>query len=159
MVLMTARITRGKRIAIVIVLLLLVLVAVLCLRHADDPQPTDDAVTAENAATNDARVAFLATFGWEVSEQPVQTQQVRVPLDPSEVFLRYNELQRSQGYDLSTLAGKTLNRYVYEVFNHPGQDETYYATVLVYQDTVVGGDICSSAKNGVMHGFQMPQDG
>ena len=98
----------------------------------------------------------MTAFGWEVSEEPVQTQQVRVPTDPSEVFLRYNELQRSQGYDLSTLAGKTLGRYVYEVLNYPGENGKYYATVLIYKDAVVGGDICSSAQNGVMHGFAKP---
>ena len=92
-----------------------------------------------------------------VAEEPVQTQKVRVPEDPSEVFLRYNDLQLSQGYDLLSYSGKTLTRYVYQITNYPGTDGVYFATLLVYNDNVVGGDVASSRQNGVMHGFAMPQ--
>lgn len=162
MVIMTAKLSKSKLIAIALLLVMLIVIVSICLSRAgksDAPQTeteTQTTVPAENIKTNDDRVAFLTAFGWEVSGEPVQTQQVRVPTDPSEVFLRYNELQRAQGYDLSTLAGKTLNRYVYEVLNYPDADGKYYATLLVYKDAVVGGDVCSSAKNGVMHGFAMP---
>lgn len=162
MVIMTAKLSKSKLIAIALLLVMLIVIVSVCLSRAGKsdteqmPTESDAAVTAENIKTNDDRIAFLTAFGWEVSSEPVQTQQVRVPADPSEVFLRYNELQRSQGYDLSTLAGKTLNRYVYEVLNYPDADGKYYATLLVYQDAVVGGDVCSNAKNGVMHGFAMP---
>ena len=32
----------------------------------------------------------------------------------------------------------------------------YFATLLIYNDSVVGGDVASSRQNGVMHGFSMP---
>ncbi len=162
MVIMTAKLSKSKLIAIALLLVMLIVIVSICLSRAgksDAPQAETQSQTSaadESVKTNDDRVAFLTAFGWEVSSEPVQTQQVRVPTDPSEVFLRYNELQRSQGYDLSTLAGKTLNRYVYEVLNYPDADGKYYATLLVYKDAVVGGDVCSNAKNGVMHGFAMP---
>ena len=160
MVIMTAKLSKSKLIAIALLLVILIVIVSICLSQASKPaepetQP-ETAVPAEDVKTNADRIAFLTAFGWEVSEEPVQTQQVRVPTDPSEVFLRYNELQRSQGYDLSTLAGKTLGRYVYEVLNYPGENGKYYATVLIYKDAVVGEDICSSAQNGVMHGFAKP---
>ena len=91
-----------------------------------------------------------------LQQEPVQTQQVRVPEDPSEVFLRYNDLQQSQGYDLLSYSGKTLTRYVYQITNYPGSDGVYFATLLIYNDSVVGGDVASSRQNGVMHGFSMP---
>ena len=91
-----------------------------------------------------------------MQQEPVQTQQVRVPEDPSEVFLRYNDLQQSQGYDLLSYSGKTLTRYVYQITNYPGSDGVYFATLLIYNDSVVGGDVASSRQNGVMHGFSMP---
>lgn len=162
MVIMTAKLPKGKLIAVALLLVVLIVVLCLCLRHAGDPAvPETGTQSGQIAAeasvkTNDERIAFLQAFGWEVSNEPVQTQQVRVPTDPSEVFLRYNDLQRSQGYDLSTLAGKTLARYVYEVLNYPDANGKYYATLLVYDDAVVGGDVCSNAQNGVMHGFTKP---
>lgn len=87
----------------------------------------------------------------------MQTQQVRVPEEPGEVFLRYNELQVSQGYDLLQYSGQELTRYVYQVTNYPDSSGTYYATLLVKDGQIVGADIASSTKNGVMHGLKMPE--
>ena len=109
------------------------------------------------AATNEQRVAYLNSLGWQVEPEPVKTQQVIVPADPSEVFLRYNELQVSQGYDLLQYSGQELTRYVYQVTNYPDSSGTYYATLLVKDGQIVGADIASSAKNGVMHGLKMPE--
>lgn len=116
-------------------------------------------IAASKAETNDDRIAFLSSFGWQVVETPVKTQEVLVPTDNNEVFERYNALQQYQGYDLTQYAGKTLKRYVYEIKNHPNTDETFYATLLVYRDEIVGGDVASSAKGGMMHSFKMPTHG
>ena len=118
-----------------------------------------DAVDKAKAETNEDRVAFLSSFGWQVVETPVKTQEVLVPSESNEIFDRYNALQQYQGYDLTQFAGKTLKRYVYEIKNHPNTDETFYATLLVYRDEIVGGDVASSSKGGMMHSFKMPTYG
>ena len=115
------------------------------------------AKTGTQGATNEARIAFLESYGWQVEPEPVKTQQVTVPADPSEVFLRYNELQISQGYDLLQYSGKELTRYVYRITNYPDESGVYYATLLVKDGQVVGADVSSSAKTGVMHGLKMPE--
>ena len=107
--------------------------------------------------TNDDRISFLASHGWEVVTSPVETSQVRIPQNTSEVFARYNALQKSQGYDLSTYAGKTVMRYVYKINNYPGSTEPVYATLLIYKDQVIGGDITDTAAKGAIRGFKMPQ--
>ena len=139
-----------------LLLLAAAVILALCLGGAkhggEKPQRTD-----AKGGTNEARIAFLAEYGWEVSAEPVQTQQVRVPEEPGEVFLRYNELQVSQGYDLLQYSGQELTRYVYQVTNYPDSSGTYYATLLVKDGQIVGADIASSAKNGVMHGLKMPE--
>lgn len=150
MIVMTAKVSK-KRVLLIGVLLLAAIVLFLCMRGAKTGTQTPaDGGTGD---TNEARVAFLAGFGWEVDETPVQTQQVRVPEDPGEVFLRYNELQKSQGYDLMQYSGQTLSRYVYRITNYPAEG-TYYATLLVRDGAVVGADVSSSAKDGVMHGLR-----
>ena len=158
MVIMTAKVSKRKLLLVGLLIVLAVVLLITCLKKSGDPNTEPD--TAEEiteVSTNEARVAFLQQFGWEVQQEPVQTQQVRVPEDPSEVFLRYNDLQQSQGYDLLSYSGKTLTRYVYQITNYPGTDGVYFATLLVYNDNVVGGDVASSRQNGVMHGFAMPQ--
>ncbi len=107
-------------------------------------------------STNDDRVQFLASHGWEVVTSPTHTSQVRIPADSSEVFERYNTLQKTMGYDLSEYAGKTVMRYVYTVKNYPGATEPVYATILISNNRVIGGDITDTAANGKIQGFGMP---
>ena len=107
-------------------------------------------------SSNDGRVQFLKDFGWEVSASPTQSGQVRIPEDASEIFDRYNALQKSQGYDLSQYAGKNVMRYVYKVNNYPGATDPVYATLLIYKDQVIGGDVTNTAATGVVQGLRMP---
>ena len=118
----------------------------------------DDATTTANTSlsSNDARVKFLTSFGWKVAASPVESSQVRIPAETTEVFDRYNALQKSQGYDLSQFAGKNVMRYVYKIQNYPNATEPVYATLLIYKDQVIGGDITNTAAKGAIHGFQMP---
>lgn len=161
MVILTAKVSKGKLAAIVLLIIFVVVLLAVLLKNADAPAPAETGeemtVTTENVRTNEDRVAYLAQFGWEVSAEPVQTQEVRIPTDPSDVFERYNDLQIAQGFDLHDYAGKTVRRYVYEVENYPDGDGQYYATLLICKGTVIGGDVCAAEKGGVMHGFAMPE--
>ena len=105
---------------------------------------------------NDARVAFLKSFGWEVTTSPTESGQVRIPKASSEVFDRYNALQKSQGYDLSAYAGKTVMRYVYKIENYPNATDPVYATLLLYKNQVIGGDVTNTSPKGTVSGFKMP---
>lgn len=107
--------------------------------------------------SNDGRVKFLEDLGWQVTTTPTQSGQVRIPEAGSQVFNRYNQLQLSQGYDLSKFAGKKVMRYVYKVNNFPGASEPVYATVLVYKNQVIGGDITDPAPNGQIRSLKMPE--
>ena len=154
MVIMTAKVPKRKVLVIALVVLAAVLVLTLCLHGAKSGANSPEQADAQGK-TNESRIAFLAGFGWQVEPEPVQTQQVRVPTEPGEVFLRYNELQISQGDDLLQFSGKELTRYVYRITNYPAEG-SYYATLLVKDGEIVGADVASSAKDGVMHGLNMP---
>ena len=156
MVIMTAKVPKRRLLLIVLLLIAAAVVLALCLRGAGG-ETEKPAKTRTQGATNEARIAFLESYGWQVEPEPVKTQQVIVPADPSEVFLRYNELQISQGYDLLQYSGKELTRYVYRITNYPDESGVYYATLLVKDGQVVGADVASSAKTGVMHGLKMPE--
>ena len=91
-----------------------------------------------------------------VNAEPTEVQQVRIPdAADNKVFARYNDLQLSQGFDLTQCAGKEVMRYVYEVKNYPGATEPVYATLLVHKNKVIGGDITNTAPGGKIQGFQM----
>ena len=118
-----------------------------------------DATQTAALSSNDGRVAFLKSFGWEVTTSPRESGQVKIPSEESEAFRRYNALQKSQGYDLSKFAGKNVMRYVYQVNNFPGATDPVYATVLVYENQIIGGDVTDTSPKGVVRSFQFPQAG
>lgn len=149
MLVMTAKVNK-KKIAIIAAGVAAVILGLVLLLGGRDAAPTG----AATVSGNDDRVQFLNSFGWEVVNAPVQTSQVRIPEENSQVFERYNALQKLQGYDLSSFAGKTVMRYVYTVKNYPGATEPVYATLLISNNQVIGGDITDTAATGLIHGFQ-----
>ena len=158
MVMVTAKLSKGKILAIILLLAAVAAVLVLCLNGSKAAPVQQSAADAEpkEIKSNEDRIGYLKERGWKVKEEPVQTQEVRVPDTENEVFSRYNTLQISQGFDLTQYAGKTIQRYVYEITNYPDSDECWYATLLVYKNSVIGGDVASGAKGGGMHGLSMP---
>ena len=142
-----------KKILIALAAVAAVILAVILLFGGSNDAPANTAAVS----SNDARVKFLEGFGWQVSASPTESSQVRIPQEQSEVYSRYNALQKSQGYDLSQYAGKTVMRYVYKVNNFPGATEPVYATLLVYKNQVIGGDITDTSPKGAVQGFKMPE--
>lgn len=107
----------------------------------------------EKIKTNEDRVNFLSQFGWQVKGDPVSTEKVSVPDTFDKVLMGYNEIQKGQGLDLLKYKGKELTRYTYEVTNYKDYDGVVYATILMYRNKVVGGDVCSADAEGFIHGF------
>ena len=151
MVVMTAKVSKAKLIAFFCVLAAVIcIVAYALFGESDAPE------APANAADNDARIAFLASYGWEVDPTPTEMQDVRIPEDMNEVFAAYNELQRTQGFDLTRFSGQTAQRYVYQITNYSDMSAPVYASLLIVDGAVIGGDITSTAGSGTMHGFEAP---
>lgn len=151
MMVMTTKLDLKKILVVLAAIVGVIVALVLLLQGNDESTPTATAAVS----SNDGRVQFLKNFGWEVTTSPKESGQVKIPAESTEVFDRYNALQKSQGYDLSQYAGKTVMRYVYEIKNFPEATEPVYATVLVYKNQVIGGDVTNTAAKGAVQGFQM----
>jgi len=155
MMVMTAKVDFKKIILILAAAAALILAAILLLGGGEEG--TAAATVAPSMSANDGRVQFLKEFGWDVTTSPTQSGQVKIPETGSDVFDRYNTLQKGQGYDLSRYAGKTVMRYVYQVNNYPGAREPVYATLLVHKNQIIGGDITDTTAGGHIRGFKMPE--
>lgn len=154
MMVMTAKVDMKKILLVIAAVAALVLALILFLGGGEG----DSTATAAPAVSNnDARVQFLKDFGWDVTTSPAETSQVKIPEETTEVFDRYNNLQKSQGYDLSKYAGKSVMRFVYKINNYPGATEPVYATLLIYKNQVIGGDVTDTAAKGQIRGFKMPE--
>ncbi len=146
MMMMTAKVDIKKVIAALAAVAGVVIALILLLGGRNTSAPT----AAPTVAGNEGRVQFLAALGWDVSASPTESGQVRIPKEQNEVFSRYNALQKTAGYDLSQYADKTVMRYVYKVSNFPNATEPVYATLLIYKNQVIGGDITNTAAGGTM---------
>ena len=156
MFIMTTKVDKRK-LLIAAAAILAAIAALLFLGGGQEAAPTS-ASTAPAADTNDARVKFLTDLGWDVTASPAEATEVKIPKGADEVFDRYNALQKSMGYDLSKFAGKKVMRYVYQVNNYAGAQEPVYATLLVYKDRIIGGDITDTTPGGKVQGFGRSQE-
>ena len=140
---------KANRKRIVAFLLLAVIVVGACLllqgREEEEAPPV-------SGGTNEERVAFLESFGWQVQTEPVETREVIIPAEFNDVYTAYNVMQQAQGFDLKPYAGEICTQYLYKIENHPNDPEVY-ATLLVYGDQIIGGDVASTQVDGFMHGF------
>ena len=152
MMVMTAKVNMKKTLILLGAIAAIIIAMIMAIGGSDTQTTSAPALTG-----NDARVKFLKDFGWEIENSPVESSQVRIPEQVTEVFDRYNQLQKSQGYDLSKLAGKNAMRYVYKISNYPGATDPVYATVLVYKQQIVGGDVTDTSAKGKVQGFKMPK--
>ncbi len=113
-------------------------------------------INYDKIKTDDARREFLNQFGWEVGKSMIEEVEIQIPAEFDKIMNAYNEIQRSQGLDLSKYKGKTVHRYTYEITNYPDYNGTVYANIIIYKSRVIGGDICSSDVEGFIQGFEIP---
>lgn len=134
------------------------LLALIAFSFALSHRAENKSISVVSAKTNDERVAYLRSLGWEVTPDPVETLSLTLPDELVEPYLSYNELQLEQGFDLSTFCGRTLNRYTYVVTNHPNCEGGCQADIYLCDDTVVAGDIVCTGENGFMAGLEFPAE-
>lgn len=108
------------------------------------------------ASSSEERIAFFSQFGYDISEDPLEVKEVIIPTEFDETYKKYNDIQKSQGLDLSKYQGKRVKMWSYAIKNYPGYetaDGTIRGNILVYEGVVIGGDISNIELNGFMVGF------
>jgi len=111
-----------------------------------------------NVKTNEDRVDFLESFGYTVDPSPIESVNVSIPNDFDSIYTKYNDIQRAQGLNLKRYAGKEVMRYTYQITNYGDNEEGVLANVLVYNDSVIGGDVCRTGEEAFIHGFELPKE-
>lgn len=102
------------------------------------------------------RVHFFSQFGLTVKEEPAEVKEVVIPAEFDDVYSKYNELQKAQGFDLTRYAGARVKHWSYEITNYEGYENregVIRGNILVYEDTVIACDISSTEMNGFMKGL------
>ncbi len=113
-------------------------------------------ISFEKIRTNDDRVSFLRQFGWEVTPEALEEVTLKLPGEFDRIMTEYNEIQKSQGLDLSKYKGQEVVRYTYEVKNYPDYNGEVHANIIVCKNRVIGGDICSADLDGFITSLYRP---
>lgn len=123
---------------------------------AFSPKETTDVLKNSidtTAKTTEQQVAILKTFGYEVDSQPLLIEEIIIPSEFDDEYIRYNEYQKISGFDLSKYQGTRMKRYTYLVSDYPDAEGEVHANLYIYNGKVVGGDIASASLDGFVHGL------
>ena len=155
MLIWTARVSKKTK-AVVAVILAGVLAAVILFLAGHSGSGESDA--AWQLTSNADRIAYLASMGWQVEEEPVETLQFLLPEELEEPYLTYSELQDGQGFYLTACCGKQVARYTYTVTNYPGRTEGVQANLYVCEGQPVAGDILCAGADGFQDTLVYPAE-
>ena len=151
MLIWTTRFSRKKAVFSVILMGVVMAVLILLVGKEDTSQPQQQALT-----DNPHRIAYWESFGWELDPEPIEILQFLFPEEMDEKYLMYNELQKTQGFDLSSCCGKQISRYTYTVTNYPEKPENVQANLYICEEQAVAGDIFCPGANGFQSTLKYP---
>lgn len=154
MLIWTTRFSRKKAVLTVIAMGIVMAVLILLTGRTE----SGSASARPELTDNSHRVEYLRSLGWEVDTEPVETLQFLLPEKLEEPYFSYNELQLSQGFDLTACLGKQVERYTYTVTNYPERPEGVQANLYICEDYPVAGDICCPGAGGFQTGLAFPEE-
>ena len=152
MMIQAVRLTRKKAALAVILAGAVMAALILLLGRGGSPAQQDRPLLTSNAE----RVAYLQELGWEVVEEPVTTLQFLLPHQLKGDYVAYNDLQKSQGFDLEACCGKQVTRYTYTVSNYPQRPDGVQLNLYVCEELPVAGDVVCTGTDGFQDTLVFP---
>jgi len=156
MFIVTARLPKKRLIAVGVGLLCCCVALVTGAICANRISAVTTSGEARGVKSNEDRVAYLESFGWTVKPDAIAVEELLIPEQFDETYEEYLALQDAQGFDLTAYCGKRVKRYTYEITNYPTGEAGVHAALLLYKNTVIGGEVLSPTAGGFLHGLAMP---
>ena len=151
----TAKLNRKKAIVAVIVLALLLAAAIIFVSIRGRSGSGADRRPASSGIANAAdAVRYLNDLGWQVDAEPLEVKHLVIPRAFTGVYAEYAALQARQGFPIAEYGGMEAIRYTFRVRNHPSGGEDIVADLVVCGQTVIAGDVQSTALDGFMTGLK-----
>jgi len=133
---------------IFLIVAILVTVVIVGASDARAMSAASTGVDFDGIKTNDDRLKFISQFVSGVSGEPCESESFSVPENFDRIMLSYNEIQKSQGLDITKYKNKKVTRYTYEVEKW-GEDEVpVFINLIVYRSKIIACDISSQNPEG-----------
>lgn len=152
----TAKLNRKKAVlAVVILAAVLAAVILLVSLSGNRPRPVKAEPSAPLSVTGPQEAAaYLRSLGWEVDPEPLEVKSLVIPRSFTGVYADYAALQARQGFPIAEYGGMEATRYSFRVLNYPDSKDEIVADLVVCGQTVIAGDIQSTALDGFMKGLK-----
>ena len=138
-----------KSIAIIAaaIVLVITLAVILFSCKNDDVQQTSGKMTEKEELAQ-----YITSLGYTIDETVYQMREVVIPSKFDEVYTKYNQLQKDNGFDLEKYKGKKVCLHTFGLKDYAGTQEVL-CDLLVYKGKVIGGSIYTADVSGFMHGL------
>lgn len=102
-------------------------------------------------------VQFAESIGFALESTPTESVKVKLPRKFDALLTAYNEIQKSQGFNLAKYRGKTVERYTFRVTGLPDEqalpEGEVLLTLIVYRSSIVGGDVYFTGESDGVGAF------
>lgn len=98
--------------------------------------------------TNEDRLAFISKFVSGVSGEPSESESFSIPENFDRIMLSYNEIQKSQGLDITKYKNKKVTRYTYELEKWGEEGVPVFINLIVHRNKIIACDISSQDPTG-----------
>ena len=97
--------------------------------------------------TNEDRIKFIEGFGLKVKEEAVTEESFPMPDNFDRIINGYNEIQKTQGLDISKYKNKRVTHYSYTVENYDSAGEVR-VNLIIYKNRIIAADLSSMTEGG-----------
>ncbi len=113
----------------------------------------DQKIRFDGIKDTSSLVAFAESLGFSVENEPTESVETKIPHKFDALLTAYNELQKSQGFNLAKYRGKTVRRHTFRVTGLPNEqtlpEDEVLLSLIVCKDTVIGGDLYFTGETDV----------
>ncbi len=105
----------------------------------------DRKIRFDGMKTTEDLAEFAENLGFSVDAAPIETVNVKLPTKFDAVLDKYNDIQKSQGFNLAKYKNKEVVRHSFRVTALPDEQslpkEDVLLTFILHKDKIIGGDL------------------
>lgn len=113
----------------------------------------DRKIRFDGIKSTDDLAAFAENLGYAVDASPVESVNVKLPSKFDAVLEKYNDIQKSQGFNLAKYRNKEVVRHTFRVTALPDEQtlpkEDVLLTFILHKDKIIGGDLFFTGDQNV----------
>ena len=131
-----------KKIIIIFILILSAISVLFAVKKISDNKKREI-----NLCDINSIVLYLKNNGWETDPEMIEFKNVTIPYEFNDIYIRYNNVQKQQGFDLERHKGASVLLTICPVTNYYDESRVY-AELIIKDNRLIGANIKCPGANG-----------